>query len=247
MTWWASTLGPTAVLVVRHLAWYPADGETEWLLGQLAGTFGVNESVIGRTSARLERRWLGWPNLLRWVVGVVMAIRVVKRKWDGTVSAVDTAYPLVVPGDRSAWLVHAGTRRERPAAAAIEVVGSDELWVAVPGEWWVLCGRTDAARSLSGYKVHAAFPFEAPCSDDEIVWVDLDLDFDVSGDQVDIQDETQFHEHARSMGYPEAVVRGAWSGISTIAASYTNRDWPFDGTMQEWLDGATTDVERHGP
>jgi hypothetical protein len=176
-----------------------------------------------------------------------MGIRVVKRKWDGTDSAVDIACPFVVPGDSWAWLVLAGTRRRRPATGAVEVVGSDELWVAVPGEWWVLCARTDATRTLSGYKVHAACPFEAPCSDDEIVWVDLDLDFDVSSDQVDIEDETQFHEHARSMGYPEEVVRGAWSGISTIAASYTNRNWPFDGTMQEWLDSAAEDAERLGP
>ncbi len=163
-------------------------------------------------------------------------VRVVKYKWDGTVSAVDVAYPLAVPGHSSVWFVLAGSRRERPRLGAIEVVGSDELWVAVPGEWWVLCGRTDAA-SISGYKVHASAPFEAPRSEDEIVWVDLDLDFDVTGDVVEIQDETLFHDHARSMGYPETIVRGAWSGISTIAASYTNGDWPFDGSMETWVAG----------
>ena len=85
-------------------------------------------------------------------------VRVVKRKWDGTISAVDTAYRLTAPGDGAAWLVLAGSRRERPASGEIEVVDSDELWVAVPGEWWVLCARTDAG-SLSGYKVHATAPF----------------------------------------------------------------------------------------
>ena len=169
----------------------------------------------------------------------MVTVRVVKRKWDGTISAVDTAVPLAVPGDSAAWFVLAGSRRERPASGAIEVVGSDELWVAVPGEWWVLCGYADAARSLNGYKVHASAPFEAPPSDDEIVWVDLDLDFEVTGDEVALQDEAQFHDHARTMGYPYQVVRGAWSGISTIAARYTNGDWPFDGTMQEWVDGAS--------
>ena len=163
-------------------------------------------------------------------------VRVVKRKWNGTVSAVDTAYPLSVPGDVSAWFVRAGSRRERPTSGAIEVVGSDELWVAVPGEWWVLCGHVDAARSLDGYKVHAAAPFEAPPGDDEILWVDLDLDFEVTGNEVALQDEAEFHDHARTMGYPDHVVRGAWSGISTIAARYTTGDWPFDGSIQEWVD-----------
>ncbi|MGZ5398507.1 MAG: hypothetical protein ACXWDM_00745 [Nocardioides sp.] len=165
-------------------------------------------------------------------------VRVVKRKWDGTVSTVDLASPLTVPGDLSAWLVLAGSRRERPASGAIEVVGCDELWVAVPGEWWVLCAYTDSARSLNGYTVHASAPFEPPHQDDEILWVDLDLDFKITGEEVDLQDEAQFHDHARTMGYPHHIVRGAWSGISTIAARYTTGDWPFDRSLQDWLDDA---------
>ena len=145
-----------------------------------------------------------------------MTVRVEKRKWDGSVSAVDTARPLAVPGGSSAWIVPAGSRRERPASGATE----------------------DASRSFTGYKVHASAPFETPERDDEIVWIDLDLDFEVTGDDVEIEDEAQFHDHARTMGYPDEVVRGAWSGISTIAARYTNGDWPFDGSMQGWVDGA---------
>jgi uncharacterized protein len=163
-------------------------------------------------------------------------VRVVKRKWNGTISAVDTAYPLAVPGDFTAWLVPTGSRRERPGTGAIEVVADDELWVAVPGEWWVLCGHTDTTRTLNGYKVHAAAPFAAPQSDDEIFWIDLDLDFEVVGNEVEIEDEAEFHDHALTMGYPDQIVRGAWAGISTIAARYTNGDWPFDGSMQGWVD-----------
>jgi protein associated with RNAse G/E len=101
-----------------------------------------------------------------------------------------------------------------------------------------LCGYTDAARSLTGYKIHATAPFEAPRSRDEIVWIDLDLDFEITGDDVALQDEAQFHDHAQSMGYPHHIVQGAWSGISTIAARYTNGDWPFDGSLQQWVDAA---------
>jgi protein associated with RNAse G/E len=167
-------------------------------------------------------------------------VRAIKRKWDGSVSVVDTAYRLTAPGDSAAWLVLTGSRRERPRSGAIDVVERDELWVAVPGEWWVLCAYADAG-SLTGYKVHATAPFESPGDDDELVWIDLDLDFEVTGDDVEIEDETQFHDHAHTMGYPEEVVRGAWSGISTIAALYTNGDWPFDGSMERWV-GA---IERH--
>ena len=61
------------------------------------------------------------------------------------------------------------------------MVSGAELWVAVPGEWWVLCGYVDAGGSLKGYKVHASAPFETPRTADEIVYVDLGLDFMVAG------------------------------------------------------------------
>jgi len=170
--------------------------------------------------------------------GVAQTVRVEKRKWDGSVSAVDIARRLHVPGESWAWFVVAGSRRERPSAGSIEVVDSDELWVAVPGEWWVLCAYADTGHSLNGYKVHASAPFKPPPPHDQIRWIDLDLDFDIFGDDVWLEDEAQFHDHARSMGYPDYVVRGAWSGISTIAARYTNGDWPFDGSMQAWVDGS---------
>jgi protein associated with RNAse G/E len=99
----------------------------------------------------------------------------------------------------------------------------------VPGGRRIIAPRLQGPRRGS---------FEAPRSDDEIVWVDLDLDFEVAGDEVALQDEAQFHDHTRTMGYPDQVVRGAWSGSSTIAAQYTNGDWPFDGSMQELVDAA---------
>jgi hypothetical protein len=163
-------------------------------------------------------------------------VRVVKCKWDRTVSAVDTARPLSVPGGTSAWFVPAGSRRERPARGTTDVVGADELWVAVPGEWWILCGYLDAAGSFTGYKVHASAPFEAPRNLAEITWVDLDLDFEVTHSQLALLDEDEFHEHAATMAYPDDVVRGAWSGIATIAARYTTGDWPFDGSLRRILD-----------
>ena len=36
-------------------------------------------------------------------------------------------------------------------------------------------------------------------------------------------------------------MRGAWSGISTVAALYTNGDWPFDGSIETWV----RDIEAH--
>ena len=94
------------------------------------------------------------------------------------------------------------------------------------------------AGAISAYKVHAAAAFE-PSTTEQLVWIDLDLDFDVAGDDVSLQDEAEFHAHARSMSYPDDVVRGAWSGVSVIAARYTNAGWPFDGVIEQLARQAT--------
>ena len=164
-------------------------------------------------------------------------VRIEKRKWDGRVSSVAVGQLLDAPEGAVAWIVPAGTTRRRPGRDAVEVVSWDEIWVAVPGEWWVLCGKCGPDHSITGYVLHAAGPFEPP-GRDGISWIDLDLDYEVSGDDVELVDEAEFHEHARTMAYPAEVVRGAWSGISGIAPRYTTREWPFDGWMQQCLDEA---------
>ena len=62
-----------------------------------------------------------------------------------------------------------------------------------------------------------------PMAEGRIQWIDLDLDFEVRGDDLSLEDEAQFHDHARSMSYPDEVVRGAWSGISGIARALHHR------------------------
>ena len=174
-----------------------------------------------------------------------MSLRVEKRKWDGTLSALTPARLVDVSSPRPAvaWLVAAGAERRRPAKGDTEIVPHDELWVAVPGEWWVLCGRTDDTNSVAEYVLHAATPFEPP-SGDLLRWIDLDLDFQVHGDVVALEDEAQFHEHARSMSYPDEVVHGAWSGISEVAPHFTTGEWPFDGWMDHALTARSTDPSR---
>ncbi|MFZ1488676.1 MAG: hypothetical protein WAS51_01935 [Ilumatobacteraceae bacterium] len=55
LTWWTNTLGPSSVLVARHLALYAADGEVEWPLDDLARTFGLGTTQLGHTLDRLAR------------------------------------------------------------------------------------------------------------------------------------------------------------------------------------------------
>jgi hypothetical protein len=168
---------------------------------------------------------------------VADALRIEKLKWDGTVAATHTGFVIPASRDATVWFVPMGTARDRPRESRSELVGDDEVHAAQLGEWWVLCGHALPGERISRYVLHAATPFEAPLAG-VIRWVDLDLDFDVRGDTVSLDDETQFHEHARSMHYPPEVIHGAWEGISRVAPRFTTGEWPFDGWLDDRLDAA---------
>lgn len=56
LLWWSNTLGPSAVLLARHLAMYAADGAVvTWPLTDLGLTFGISRSVVAHTLDRLAR------------------------------------------------------------------------------------------------------------------------------------------------------------------------------------------------
>jgi hypothetical protein len=157
-------------------------------------------------------------------------VHVEKRKWDGSLAAVDVAELVRSSATATVWRISPGTERQRPRKGIVETVAGEELWLAVEGEWWVLCAHVGADQEIEELVLHASAPFE-PRADGRIEWVDLDLDFEVRGDHLSLEDEAQFHAHAGSMAYPDEIVRGAWSGISGIAARYTTGEWPFDGFL----------------
>lgn len=55
LIWWPNSLGPTSILMARHLATYASERESVWSLDDLAGTLGVMRSVAARTLDRLTR------------------------------------------------------------------------------------------------------------------------------------------------------------------------------------------------
>jgi hypothetical protein len=175
-------------------------------------------------------------------------LRVEKRKWDGTVSSVESALPLRGRSDALAWLVPRGTIRERPEREERDELDHDEVWVSVPQEWWVLCGHAGPDGAIGRYELHAAAPPEPASSATGVVsWIDLDLDLELEADAIELNDAAQFHERARSTPYPDEVVRGAWKGISALAPRYTIGEWPFDGWMEEELRRARAELAAGRP
>ena len=149
-------------------------------------------------------------------------LRVEKRKWDGTISAVvPHAHPITTTDQALAWYLPAGAQRLRPTHPTVERLARDELWATSRGEWWVLRAETDE-RGYLDMVVHAAVPVEATAPD-RIIWIDLDLDLEVHLDEISLRDESEFHCHAVTMAYPREVIRGAWAGIARVAPRYTTR------------------------
>ena len=137
-------------------------------------------------------------------------VTVEKRKWDGRVCSSEHARLLSTTPSMLAWLVPSGTTRKRPARGTTERLERDELWVTAVDEWWVLCASA-ASDPVTDIVLHAAAPVE-PTAHGIVKWIDLDLDLEVHGGRVSLEDEEIFHRHATTMAYPNDVIRGAWSG-----------------------------------
>jgi hypothetical protein len=163
-----------------------------------------------------------------------------KRKWDGTVSTRWIAQAVAAPGDAVAWFTPAGTARERPRKGGADVTVTDQLGVA-PGGWWIVTAHADDAGGIDHHLVDAALPPERP-SAGRLTFVDLDLDLRLApGDEDgELEDVEQFHERARTMGYPPQICHGAWEGLAAVRLAYRRGAWPFDGWMAEMLRVAST-------
>lgn len=66
--------------------------------------------------------------------------------------------------------------------------------------------------------------------------VDLDLDVVRGTDgTVLVDDEDEFAEHQRTLGYPDALVAAAQASCEGVLAAVTDHAAPFDGTCRAWL------------
>jgi hypothetical protein len=167
--------------------------------------------------------------------GAPVRIRVEKRKWDGSLTSVVTAWLVDVRSDVLCWFVPSGTGEQREGGRAS--TAHDEIWVTAPGKWWVLCGVSGTGGGLAVIEVHAAAPIER-LTETLVSWIDLDLDFVVRGDHAELVDIDGLHARSRALGLPASAVHAAWAGIAELAPCFTTREWPFDGTLEHWLAAA---------
>jgi hypothetical protein len=163
-------------------------------------------------------------------------ITVEKRKWDGSVAARTPAWLVTAsPGARYVWVTLPGATRERPRRGTTEVVRAAEISVAGP-EWWVASGLTNAGGepAIARLVVDASMPAHLS-EDGTLVFVDLDLDLEITGRDIALRDLGDFARRAEQMDYPQAVRRRAWSGLRAAERRARRGEWPFDGSLDAAL------------
>lgn len=156
-------------------------------------------------------------------------VRILKRKYDGTVTRERTGD--LVDATADAWLaVHMdATRHEsllhgEPAPAPAHMLGF--LSERASPVWWLF--YDELGRFV---RAHADAALPARVTGRTIDFIDLDLDVIVARDMsFYVRDEDEFEANRISMAYPAHVVESARAGVRLAVAAVEARAWPLDGS-----------------
>lgn len=158
----------------------------------------------------------------------VHPVVVEKRKWDGSVSA-RWAARLWEEGGRTQWWTPAGTLRARVRSGVKEVTTLPER-TATDGRGWIATAVLAQDGAVARYEVDATVGGEREV-DGVFAFVDLDLDLEFADGRLEVQDLAEFAARKRTMGYPDAVMRGALRSLDEARALHAAGRWPFDGSL----------------
>jgi hypothetical protein len=165
---------------------------------------------------------------------VPTVVEIEKRKWDGSVAVRDRGVLIESSDEMVAWLVPAGTTRERPRKHQVDTLPRTELWLAPRRRSWLVCARSTKDEDLDEMLVHACLPILV--RPEKLEWIDLDLDLHRDADgTITLQDIDDFAARAESLGYSQEAIRAAWIGISDAAQRMARGGRPFDGTLERML------------
>lgn len=152
-----------------------------------------------------------------------------KRKWDGSVSARWEGLLWTEDGGRTLWWTPAGTRRAHRRKGELEVTAHHEV-TASTGAGWIATAVIGERGEVVRYEV------DATVGDERVVdgvfgFVDLDLDLEIAGDRVEVQDLAEFAGRRREMGYPPEVMQAAIRSLGEVRELHEAGRWPFDGSL----------------
>jgi uncharacterized protein len=103
-----------------------------------------------------------------------------------------------------------------------------------PRRWWTALFNEPGGRDVDVY-VDVTTVARWP-SGDCVEMIDLDLDVVRRADgTVYVDDEDEFEEHRRSLGYPPRLVDGARAAAARLVLEVEDRRPPFDDAALPWL------------
>ncbi len=156
-------------------------------------------------------------------------VRVEYRKYDGSPHR---GYPALHLGEdeHGVWL---GVPQNRFDGAIFKY--EDPYVLLVPHHaWWTAMFNAPPRRTEIYCDVATPARWE---TDDHVVLADLDLDVRrrrATG-AVELLDEDEFAEHTPRFGYPEEVIKEAWSAARWLVDALGNGAQPFAGGYHSWL------------
>jgi protein associated with RNAse G/E len=134
------------------------------------------------------------------------------------------------------WLgQHRGEELSRPGADF--VMPSNAVLLCPRDAWFVATFYAEAPPGANNPQVYVDVASFTSWSPESATAVDLDLDVIRRWDgSVFVDDEDEFLEHQRTLGYPPEVIRAAEASCAQLVPAVRNRLPPFDDTSIGWLD-----------
>lgn len=132
------------------------------------------------------------------------------------------------------WLgVPEGTWLSRPSRGFH--AACDHVVLVPHDDWWLATFYDDDARRPVDTYVDITTP--ATWEGDEVICVDLDLDVIRRTDgSVFLDDEDEFHEHQRLLGYPDEVVAAARASAAAAIVGVETDEVPFNRAVAaRWI------------
>ena len=147
-------------------------------------------------------------------------------------------YDLEVLGndEYGTWL--GGRRGAHLSKPGTSIRAHDDFVVLIPTDdaWWVATFNKTPGGSSRTIDVYVDITTPTTINTGEAFTLDLDLDVIKGVDgSVDIDDEDEFAEHQKAMGYPPRVITAARETADNVRDMVADGVAPFDGSHRVWL------------
>jgi protein associated with RNAse G/E len=128
-----------------------------------------------------------------------------------------------------------GDSLTRPGAEF--VMPSNSVLLCPRNSWFVATFYAESPPGANNPEVYVDVASVTSWSAASATAVDLDLDVVRRWDgSVFVDDEDEFREHQRTLGYPPEVISAAQASCEHLVPAVTNHLPPFDDTSAGWLD-----------